>query len=222
MHARTAALLLALPSFSVAQETTDDGYAQIERLTRAIELVRQNYVNGDDVTYEKLVNSALEGMLEGLDPHCQFLYPEAIADLQRSTDPIGTNDAVGLTVSLQRGQLTALTVREDGAAAAAGVLPGDILLTIDDRTTADLGTAEAIRLLDGAPGSIVTLSLRRPTTGEVLSLDVTRQVAHTVTVKDPLLLHDAPRNRLRPPHRIRIRHHPSPQKRPRPTSKPKA
>ena len=54
----------------------DSGFEQIELFTRVLERIRQSYVDPEKVTYEKLINSALDGMIADLDPHCQFMQPQ--------------------------------------------------------------------------------------------------------------------------------------------------
>ena len=84
--------LACLPGFPVALEAqdavseVDSGFKEIELFTEVLETIRQGYVDGDKVTYEKLINSALEGMLEDLDPHCQFMQPKVFDQLKRHTD----------------------------------------------------------------------------------------------------------------------------------------
>ena len=98
----------------------DDGYAQIELLLRAMEIVRENYVDESKVSYESLVNNALAGMLSALDPHSQFLYPELYEQVKETLDE-GTYDGVGIAVAPKDGALSIVSVREDGPAARAGV-----------------------------------------------------------------------------------------------------
>ncbi len=109
---------------SQAQDAeADSGFKEIELFTEVLETIRQGYVDADKVTYEKLINSALEGMLADLDPHCQFMQPKVFEQLQRHTD--STYEGIGVTISTKNDVLTIVTAREDGPAGRAGVLPGD-------------------------------------------------------------------------------------------------
>ena len=77
-------LMMTLPSFSQGgkeaktppDKSGGDAYAQMEVLTRAMEIIRQNYVDESKVSYERLVAAALRGMLQELDPHSQYIAPE--------------------------------------------------------------------------------------------------------------------------------------------------
>ncbi|MEZ5430322.1 MAG: S41 family peptidase [Verrucomicrobiales bacterium] len=164
----------------------DDGYAQIELFTRVLEMVRQGYVDPSKTTYESLINSALEGMLRDLDPHCQFLTPKVYEQLQRDTSSI--YEGVGITISPKNETLTIVTVREDGPAARAGVLPGDEILKINGILTKDVGLTEAVNLLRGKPGEKLKLTLNRSATKQLLELEMVREVLKQNSLVDIHLL----------------------------------
>ena len=78
-------------------EEADSGFKEIELFTEVLETIRQGYVDSEKVTYEKLINSALEGMLADLDPHSQFMQPKVFDQLKRHTD--STYEGIGVTIS---------------------------------------------------------------------------------------------------------------------------
>lgn len=163
-----------------------DAFEQIELFTRVLEIVRQNYVDPEKVTYEKLINSALTGMLADLDPHCQFMQPRVFKQLRQNTG--STYEGVGITISVRNDTLSIVTVREDGPAARAGVLPGDQILKINNILTEDVGLTEAVQLLKGKPGEKLKLTLRRPATKELIEVEMVREIIKQSTVKDITLL----------------------------------
>lgn len=167
-------------------EDDAEAFAQIEMFTRVLEIVRQSYVDPEKVTYEKLINSALTGMLAELDPHCQFMQPKVYQQLQQNTG--STYEGIGVTISTRGDTLSIVSVREDGPAARAGILPGDQILKINDLLTEDVGLSEAIALLKGKPGEKVKLTLRRPATKLLIEVEVTREVIKQSTLKDITLL----------------------------------
>jgi carboxyl-terminal processing protease len=164
----------------------EEAFKQIELFTRVLEIVRQNYVDPEKITYERLINSALTGMLADLDPHCQFMQPKVFEQLQQNTG--STYEGVGITISTRSDTLSIVSVREDGPAARAGVLPGDQILKINNLLTEDIGLAEAVALLKGKPGEKLKLTLRRPATKELLEVEMTREVIKQSTLKDITLL----------------------------------
>lgn len=165
------------------------GYEQMELLARVMELIREAYVDPEKAGYEKLIHGALDGMLEGLDPHSSFLSPELYQRLQQEQS--NTYEGVGITISTRNDAITIVTVREDGPAARAGVMPGDIIIRIGDTMAEPLGVMEAVQRLKGRPGETLRLTVQRPSTREVREFEMVRQVISTVTVKDPLLLDPA-------------------------------
>ena len=127
-----------------------EGFEQIELFTRVLEMVRQNYVDSEKTSYDRLINSALMGMLADLDPHSQFMQPKVFEQLRRNTG--STYEGVGITIAIRNDTLMIVTVREDGPAARAGVLAGDQILKINTILTKDVGLSEAVNLLKGKPG----------------------------------------------------------------------
>jgi carboxyl-terminal processing protease len=158
----------------------------MEMLTRAMEMVRQNYVDESKITYEELVEGALEGMLRRLDPHCEYMGKSLFEDMQREQSD--TSEGIGITIALRQNQLTIITVREDGPAAAAGVLAGDQLVRINDVLTDSVGVVEAMQLLKGKAGDEVRLTVRRPGTKQFLDFKVKHETLAESSVHDQMLL----------------------------------
>jgi carboxyl-terminal processing protease len=164
----------------------EDAYVQMELLTRAMEMVRQNYVDDSKITYAELVEGALEGMLNRLDPHCEYMGKSLFEDMQREQSD--TSEGIGITIALRQNILTIITVREDGPAAAAGMLSGDQLVRINDVLTDSVGVIEAMQLLKGKAGDEVRLTVRRPGTKQFLEFKVKHETLAETSVHDAMLL----------------------------------
>jgi carboxyl-terminal processing protease len=158
----------------------------MEMLTRAMEMVRQNYVDDSKITYAELVEGALEGMLHKLDPHCEYMGKSLFEDMQREQSD--TSEGIGITIALRQNILTIITVREDGPASATGVLSGDQLVRINEVLTDSVGIAEAMQLLKGKAGDEVSLTVRRPGTKQFLEFKVKHETLAETSVHDPMLL----------------------------------
>ncbi len=174
------------PVTSPAKPPPEDAYQQIEMLTRAMEMVRQNYVDESKITYAELVEGALQGMLNRLDPHCEYMGKSLFEDMQREQSD--TSEGIGITVALRQNLLTIITVREDGPAAEAGVLAGDQLVRINDVLTDSVGVIEAMQLLKGKTGDEVRLTVRRPGTKQFLEFKVKHETLAETSVHDAMLL----------------------------------
>lgn len=164
----------------------EDAYRQMEMLTRAMETIRQSYVDESKVTYEELVEGALEGMLRRLDPHCEYMGSSLFEVMQREQSD--TSEGVGITVALREGSLTIITVRDDGPAGRAGVLAGDQMVRIGEVLTDSVGVAEAIQLLQGKAGESMKLTVRRPGTRQFLEFTLVRETLTETSVHDAMLL----------------------------------
>jgi carboxyl-terminal processing protease len=158
----------------------------MELLTRAMETLRQNYVDENKVTYEELVEGALEGMLRRLDPHCEYMGRSLFETMRREQSD--TSEGVGISVALRNGTLTIITVREDGPAARAGVLAGDQMVRVNEVLMDTVGVAEAIQLLQGKAGETLKLTVRRPGTRQFLEFSMVRETLSETSVHDGMLL----------------------------------
>jgi carboxyl-terminal processing protease len=173
------------PKDSPLKPPPDDAYRQMELLTRAMETIRQSYVNESQVTYEQLVEGALEGMLRKLDPHCEYMGKSLFEDMRREQSD--ESEGVGISVALREGSLTIISVREDGPAARAGIISGDQMVRINEVLTDSVGVAEAIQLLTGKAGEELKLTVRRPGTKQFLEFTLRRETLSETSVHDAMV-----------------------------------
>src|ERR687891_99815 len=170
MRRRVVMLSLACLLFGVlsglrAQEAQqgkaeeDNGYSQISIFAKAIELIRQDYVDGSKTTYHDLITAAMKGMLSSLDPHSQFMDPEDFKDMQDDTR--SRFNGLGVEVAIKDGLLTVVTPLEDTPAAKAGIQAGDQILKINGVSTDKLGLQDAVDVLRGEPGQKIRLTILR-------------------------------------------------------------
>src|SRR5438874_7723895 len=159
--------LLALRLFTAhaAENDPDSGYAQIAVFAKAIQLLRQDYVDGNKTSYHDLVYAAMKGMLASLDPHSQFMEPDDFRDMQDDTR--SRFNGLGIEVSMKNGVLTVVTPMEDTPAAKAGILAGDQILKINGAPTEKLELQQAVNLLRGNAGQKATLTVLRRASKEV-------------------------------------------------------
>ena len=157
-------------------------YSHVELFMRVLERVRQDYVDGADLTYQDLIYSSLRGMISTLDPHSEFMEPVKYTDLKNDTE--GAFGGVGIVVGLRDGVLTVVAPMEDTPAYKAGILTGDKIVKIDGRGTEKVTMGEAVKRLRGEPDSDVTITFARPTWTEPKDFKLTRAVIKVATVKD--------------------------------------
>jgi carboxyl-terminal processing protease len=166
------------------QRGTDDSpYPHLELFSRVLELVRQDYANGTNLTYRSLVRGALDGLLATLDdPYSEFLDPDRFRALQNDTE--GEFGGLGLVVGVREGHLTVVSPMEGSPGFKAGILSGDRIVKIENESTEGMSLEEAVRRLRGPPGTEVTLTLYRPSTDRTFTLTLRRAVIQVDMVKD--------------------------------------
>jgi len=169
-----------------AKSEEDNGYAQISIFAKALELIRQDYVDDNKTSYHDLINAAMKGMLSSLDPHSQFMNPDDFRDMQDDTR--SRFNGLGIEVSMKNGLPTVIAAMEDTPAAKAGVLSGDQILRINGISTERMDLQDAINVLRGPPGAKITLTLLRPSTKEIKEYTLQRAEIKIQSVKGARLL----------------------------------
>lgn len=161
----------------------DRAYPSLALFSQVMEIIRKDYVEGTNLTYQELVRGALDGMLETLkDPHSEFLDADKFKELQDDTQ--GSFGGLGIVVSIRDGHLTVVAPMEDSPGFRAGILTGDRIVKINGQTTEKMSTADAVKLLRGEPGTEVSITVVRPASGQVKDLVLKRAVITIDMVKD--------------------------------------
>jgi carboxyl-terminal processing protease len=171
---------------SAAADSDDAGYENLTVFTRALQLIRQDYVDSNKIGYKDLTYSALRGMLGSLDPHSQFMQPTDYRDMQ--TETRSEFGGLGIVVSTKDGVITVVSPMEDTPGFRAGILPGDQILRINGTTTEKMSLQDAIDLLRGNPGQKVTLTIFRPSNKETKDYVLQREIIKVASVKDAKIL----------------------------------
>jgi len=169
--------------YSARAASNDDPYENYRLLSEVLEKVRQEYVDGDKLTYHDLIHGAMKGMLGTLDPHSEFMDKSKFEELKKDTQ--GEFGGVGVVISLNKEKkLTVVSPMEDSPGFKAGLLSGDQIVKIDGRSTEKFGLEDAVTRLRGEPGTDVTVTILRPSTGQIHDHKLTRAVIKVDTVKD--------------------------------------
>ena len=173
-------------SLRAADQDDDSGYNQIAIFAKAVQLIRQDYVDGNKTSYHDLITAALKGMLGSLDPHSQFMDQNDFRDMQEDTR--SRFNGLGIEVAIKNGLPTVVTPMEDTPAARAGILSGDQILKINGASTERMDLQDVINHLRGAPGQKISMTLIRPSTKEVKDYSLERAEIKVQSVKGARLL----------------------------------
>lgn len=161
---------------SLAVEGT---YSFLKLFNEVLYLVRNNYV--EPVKDDALMEGAYRGMLEALDPQSEYLSPSEVR-LAASGGRSGPAD-LGLVLSKRRGYAVIVSALEDSPARKAGLGTGDMILTVDGKSTLKMGAWEATQAMQGKPGSTVRLNVLRGTEPRSEDMSLVRKTpAHAAVV----------------------------------------
>ena len=160
-----------------------DTYENIEVFTNVLALVQKNYV--DQVSTRQLIDGAITGMLNALDPHSAYLPPELYKELQ--VDTRGSFGGLGIEITTRNNVLTVVSPIEDTPAYRAGVKSGDQIIKIEDEFTKDMPLVEAVKKMRGPKGTKIRLTLRREGVPNLIDLTLTREVIKIQSVKARML-----------------------------------
>lgn len=180
------ALLCMAPVRAQDEEEDVSPYKEMKTLARAIELVRQDYVDGDKTGYEDLTYNALRGMLAELDPHSDFMDPKDFKGMQEDTK--SEFGGLGVVVGLKNDRLTIVAPMEGTPGFRAGLLPGDVILEINDQSAEKMSLRDAVEKLRGEPGTDVKIAVARDKETKPLKFTVQREVIKVPSVRGARIL----------------------------------
>jgi len=174
--------LLNPAPLTAEEKASDKGPLPLKELrtfTEIYDRIKQAYVEPvDDTT---LLNNAIDGMLNGLDPHSAYLRDDALDDLQENTR--GEFGGLGIEIEMQNGFVRVITPIDDTPALKAGIEAGDLIIKIDDQTVNGLSLQEAVDLMRGKPGTDVVLTVAREHQPKPLEITITRAAIKITSVK---------------------------------------
>lgn len=158
-------------------------YQSLKLFSEVLEEIESNYV--DPVDSEKLIQSAIKGMVSSLDPHSTFMPPEAFDELQDDTK--GEFGGIGIVISMKDGLLVVVAPIEGTPAYRAGIMAGDVIVKIDGESTLDMELWESVKLMRGPRGDDVMLTVVRPGAPEPLEYILKRDIIPMESVRSATL-----------------------------------
>ncbi|MGD8367321.1 MAG: S41 family peptidase [Desulfobacterales bacterium] len=158
---------------------SEETYKGLKLFSEVIELIEKNYV--DPVEPDKLIEKAIEGMVQSLDPHSQFLPPEAFEELQ--VDTRGEFGGIGIVITVRDKVLTVISPIEGTPAYEAGILAGDQIIKVDGALTKDMALWEAVKKMRGPKGTKVVITIVREGEKDPIDFDLVRDIIPIESVK---------------------------------------
>jgi len=175
-----------LPSADIEVGDEGSAYQKIELLTEILMQVKRNYV--EDRKYSDIVNGAIHGMLQSLDPHSDYLEPKAYTEMQEDTR--GTYGGVGIHIGVRNDVLTVIAPIEDTPAFKAGMLAGDRIIAVDEEKTRKMNLSDAVDRIRGKKGTTVVLTVVREGESEPLDFNLKRGYIELASVKGAKMIRE--------------------------------
>ena len=162
---------------------SDTTYDELRKMIDIMEIIDNKYV--EERENKDLVIGAIRGLVRTLDPYSQYMTEKDYKEMKTETQ--GSFGGVGIRITTQNNELTVVTPMPDTPAYYAGILPEDKIIKIDDKSTQDITSDEAVKLMRGNPGTKVVLTIYRPSTKEELTFTIIRKKIKIETVKKKML-----------------------------------
>ena len=148
-----------------------------------LEKINKEYV--DEIDQSESMDSAINGLLQSLDPYSAYMSPEIFNEMQTETS--GEFGGLGIEVSMESGVVKVISPIDDTPASRAGIKAGDYIVKIDNTQVQGKSLAEAVDLMRGPVGSGIELTIRRRGEKKALTFNITREIIQIASVKSDLL-----------------------------------
>ena len=161
----------------------NDIYKKIDLFGEVLEKINKDYV--DEINQSESMDSAINGLLQSLDPYSAYMSPEILEEMQTETS--GEFGGLGIEVGMEAGVVKVISPIDDTPASKAGIKAGDYIVKIDDTQVQGKSLSEAVDLMRGPVGSGIELTVRRRGEKKALTFFVVREIIQIKSVKADLL-----------------------------------
>jgi len=170
-------------SLQGVSSSENDIYKKIDLFGEVLEKINKEYV--DEINQSESMDSAINGLLQSLDPYSAYMSPEVFNQMQTETS--GEFGGLGIEVSMESGVVKVISPIDDTPASRAGIKAGDYIVKINDIQVQGKSLSEAVDLMRGPVGSGIELTIRRRGNKKALIFNVVREVIQIQSVKADLL-----------------------------------
>ena len=169
---------LNIPVFS-----KNDLYEKIDLFGEVLENIEKDYV--DEVDQAEMMDSAINGVLQSLDPYSAYMSPETFKEMQ--TDTSGQFGGLGIEIGMEAGVVKVISPIDDTPAAKAGIKAGDYIVKIGEEQVQGKSLMDAVKLMRGPVGSSIDLTIRRKKVKKPLEFKITRKIIQVKSVSSEII-----------------------------------
>ena len=172
-------LNISLNTSYLYSKNSNELYEKIDLFGEVLETIKQEYV--DEVDQIKIMDSAINGLLQSLDPYSAYMSPKSYKGMQTETK--GEFGGLGIEIGMESGVVKVISPIDDTPAANAGIKAGDYIVRINDKQVQGKSLTEAVELMRGPIGSSIKLTVRRKNEKKSLEFKITRAVIEVKSVE---------------------------------------
>ena len=176
-------IFLSFFYLSSANSSEVDIYKKIDLFGEVLEKINREYI--DEINQSESMDSAINGLLQSLDPYSSYMSPEILEEMQTETS--GEFGGLGIEVGMEAGVVKVISPIDDTPASKAGLKAGDYIVKINDTQVQGKSLSEAVDLMRGPVGSSIELTVRRRGEKKALTFNITREIIEIQSVKSELL-----------------------------------
>ena len=177
-------IFLSIFFFNSSVNTAEtDIYKKIDLFGEVLEKINKEYV--DEINQSESMDSAINGLLQSLDPYSAYMSPKILDQMQTETS--GEFGGLGIEVSMEAGVVKVISPIDDTPASKAGLKAGDYIVKINNIQVQGKSLAEAVDLMRGPVGSGIKLTVRRRGEKKALTFNIVREIIEIQSVKSEIL-----------------------------------
>ena len=176
-------LMLFIISSKTYSKDIDKLYEKIDLFSEVLETIEEEYV--EEVDQSEVMDSAINGILQSLDPYSAYMSPKSFEEMQ--TDTSGQFGGLGIEVSMEAGVVKVITPIDETPASRVGVKAGDYIVKINEEQVQGKTLMEAVNLMRGPVGSSIEITIRRKGLKKAKIFKITREVIEVKSVVSKLI-----------------------------------
>ena len=176
-------LFLYFYLFSTLVHSKNSLYEKIDLFGEVLENINKDYV--DKVNQAEIIDSAINGVLQSLDPYSAYMSPELFREMQ--TDTKGEFGGLGIEIGMESGVVKVISPIDDTPAAEAGIKAGDYIVKIGNEQVQGKSLLEAVKLMRGPVGTTINLTVRRKNVKRALEFNIARKIIEVQSVNAKII-----------------------------------
>jgi carboxyl-terminal processing protease len=167
----------------INSKNSDKLYEKIDLFGEVLEKIKKDYV--EEVDQADVMDSAINGVLQSLDPYSAYMSPELFKSMQ--TDTKGEFGGLGIEIGMEAGVVKVISPIDDTPASKAGIKAGDYIVKIEDSQVQGKSLMEAVKLMRGPVGTSIKLTIRRKGTKKAIEFNIKREIIEVRSIDSKIL-----------------------------------